>query len=198
MRVLRHPKKAKPISHGREDNVVPIKAARGALMGAGVADTADTPDSYADALILALTLPVNMEDVDVREKTEIKKKENTMTDTMAETINAAMEIDKTPSPKIMRAVFEGLAAYFNEKAHLYTGGYSDLKLAKEIGTSEDFVARLRRESYGELAEDPMITSLRNAINTLDMKMGQQASDNATYIRELRSRVEQMSAKTKSK
>jgi hypothetical protein len=113
---------------------------------------------------------------------------------MTDTISAASQIVATPSPKIMRSLHEGLSAYFDEKSRLYGGGYSDAKLAKEVGTTEAVVARTRREAYGELAEDPMVGEIRSQVDALDVRLSEQAKGNALVMREMRSRIEQLVAR----
>jgi hypothetical protein len=71
-----------------------------------------------------------------------------------------------PNPVIMRRVITLLNDQFDMKTRLYREGYSDERVAKEAETSPDFVTTFRRGAYGELAEDPMISKLRDEVAAL--------------------------------
>jgi hypothetical protein len=73
-----------------------------------------------------------------------------------------------PSPKIARRVFGLLDDHFDETTKRYRAGYSDERIAKEADTAIELVMRLRREAYGELAEDPKITELRDEIELVKL------------------------------
>lgn len=65
-----------------------------------------------------------------------------------------------PSPKLARKIYEALDTYFDEDSRRYKPGWDDARIAKEIAVSPEIVARIRREAYGELSEDPAISALR--------------------------------------
>jgi hypothetical protein len=69
--------------------------------------------------------------------------------------------------KLQRKVFDLLNEHFSETSRTYSNGWSDKKIAEAAQTSEVFVAKLRNEAYAELAEDPMVTAIRNEITDLE-------------------------------
>ena len=71
-----------------------------------------------------------------------------------------------PNPVIMRRVITLLNDHFDMATRRYDSGYSDEKIAKDAETSPDFVTTFRRSAYGELAEDPMISRLRDDVTAL--------------------------------
>lgn len=75
-----------------------------------------------------------------------------------------------PDPKIARRVFALLDEHFDEGTRLYRSGYTDKRIAEEVGTSEELVARTRVAAYGELAEDPIVTGLKDDIQLLRMEL----------------------------
>jgi hypothetical protein len=99
----------------------------------------------------------------------------------------------TPSPKIAHVVFQQLDAVFSAEKRLYNHGWTDQRVAKECGTSEDVVAYLRTETFGQLAEDPRISALRDDIALMGMEAERVRKEWEAQLHELRSRVEQMAA-----
>jgi hypothetical protein len=90
-----------------------------------------------------------------------------------------------PDPKIARKIFAALDDHFDEPKRLYTPGYSDERIAKELDVSLDVVLSLRRGAYGELAEDPMTQMLRDDLELLRMEgielQKRYAADMATHL-----------------
>jgi hypothetical protein len=78
-----------------------------------------------------------------------------------------------PNPLIMRRVITLLNDQFEMKTRLYREGWSDDRVAKEAETSPEFVITFRRSAYGELAEDPMITKLRDDVAALKSLLEQE-------------------------
>lgn len=68
-----------------------------------------------------------------------------------------------PNPKIARAVFRLLEENFDAEAGRYAGEWSDDLVAKEAQTSPQFVAKTRREGFGEITEDPEVTRMRELV-----------------------------------
>lgn len=95
------------------------------------------------------------------------------------------------APKIMHAVFQQLDVVFDAQKRLYHSGWTDQRVAKECGTSDDVVTYLRYETFGELAEDPRIKSLRDDIALLGMQLDEVVKNSTSAIRDLTSRVDQM-------
>lgn len=79
-------------------------------------------------------------------------------------------VPQPPNPVIMRRVITLLNDQFDMDKRLYREGYSDERIAKEAETSVDFVVMQRRGAYGELAEDPMIATLRSEVASLRQLM----------------------------
>ena len=104
----------------------------------------------------------------------------------------------TPKPKIAHAVFQELDAVFDSETRLYKSGYTDQRVATDCGTSEEVVAFLRRETFGELAEDPRITGLREDLELARMEMTDVLKKMNALYDALASRIEQIVATTKSR
>lgn len=104
----------------------------------------------------------------------------------------------TPSPKITHIVFQQLDAIFDASKRLYNHGWTDQRVAQECETSEEVVAYLRRETFGELSEDPRITSLREDVRLMEMESEDITKRFNAQIAELRSRVDQMAAHFKGR
>lgn len=100
----------------------------------------------------------------------------------------------TPSPKITHAVFQLLDACFDASKRLYKSGYTDQRVARDCGTSEDVVSYLRTETFGALAEDPRIGSIRDDIELLGMDAAEKFAALQKSLGELRSRIEQVARK----
>jgi len=83
---------------------------------------------------------------------------------------AALQIG--PDPKIARKIYAALDDHFDEAKKLYRPGWSDAKIAAEIDTSPEIVARIRKDGYGDLAEDPVIQALRDDVELLRMEVAE--------------------------
>jgi hypothetical protein len=97
---------------------------------------------------------------------ECSNAERTMSSTNTNKAPAAPVQAIGPNPVIMRRVITLLNDQFDMKTRLYREGYSDERVAKEAETSPEFVTTFRRGAYGELAEDPMISKLREEVAAL--------------------------------
>lgn len=89
-----------------------------------------------------------------------------------------MHVTKTvmgPDPKIARRIYAALDDHFDDQRKLYASGWSDEKVAKEIGTSLELVTSIRREACGELAEDPEMTKLKDDIGYLRIEFEEAVS-----------------------
>lgn len=104
----------------------------------------------------------------------------------------------TPKPKIAHAVFQTLDSVFDPDARLYKNGYTDQRVAADCGTSEDVVAYLRKETFGDLAEDPRITGLREDLELARMEMTDLLKKMNALYDALKSRVDQIAMTTKSR
>lgn len=101
----------------------------------------------------------------------------------------------TPSPKISHAVFQTLDSIFDSEKRLYRNGYTDQRVAKECGTSEDVVAYLRYETFGALAEDPRISAIRDDVELAKMELAELVKNWDAKLKAFDSRIEQVAANT---
>ena len=83
-----------------------------------------------------------------------------------------------PDPKIAKRIYRKLDEVFDEDKRRFATGWTDEKIAKEIGTSPELVTRIRREAYGELAEDPAIVTLRDDIIMATMEFSRRSARSA--------------------
>lgn len=97
----------------------------------------------------------------------------------------------TPSPKITHAVFQLLDGVFDPLKRLYKSGYTDQRVAREAGTTEEIVAYLRNETFGALAEDPRISNMRDDLELLRMEAAETFAKLQKGMSELHSRLEQV-------
>lgn len=100
----------------------------------------------------------------------------------------------SPSPKIQHTVFQLLDQVFDANKRLYRSGYTDQRVARDCGTSEDVVAYLRNETFGALAEDPRISNIRDDLELLQMDAAEKFAALQKQMGELRSRIEQIARK----
>lgn len=91
-----------------------------------------------------------------------------------------------PDLKIARKIYAALDDHFNDEKKLYFPGWDDQRIAKELAVSPELVIRIRKEAYGELAESPEISMLRDDVELLKMELKEQLD---TIIADLTARVE---------
>jgi AraC-like DNA-binding protein len=94
-----------------------------------------------------------------------------------------------PDPRIARKIYNKLDEYFDENTRRYSSGWSDEKIAKEIGASPDLVARIRRDAYGELAEDPAITQIKDEFGYVRLEFEEAMAALSKQFNEKLSRLE---------
>lgn len=92
--------------------------------------------------------------------------------------------------KLNRAIFGLLEDHFDDEKRLYREGWSDARVAKETGASESFVTSTRAMAFGDLAEDPKITALRDDIQLATMEL----DDCRKRLDGLASRVDKLAGK----
>lgn len=68
--------------------------------------------------------------------------------------------------KVMRRTISAIEDVFDEVRMLYAGAESDATVAKRLDMSPEFVAKVRREAFGELAEDPELAKVRGELLVL--------------------------------
>lgn len=77
-----------------------------------------------------------------------------------------------------------LEEHFDEQAKPYEAGWSDERIAKEIGMSEDFIAGVRENCYGPL-EDPRIAELRELLTTARQQLDREVSEIEQMLKAVR-------------
>lgn len=106
-----------------------------------------------------------------------------------------------PDPKIVRRVITLLNDHFDTERRLYEDNWSDDRVAKEAGTSLEFVTKYRKDAYGELAGDPVLLRLEADIKALDeLFLGQLKSLESSFsqqINELRTRLQMITKSHKA-
>jgi len=80
-----------------------------------------------------------------------------------------------PDPKLARRIYAKLDEVFNDTTRLYVRGWDDARVAQEVQTSALLVERIRREAYGELAEDPVLSELRDDLELHKMEIAEAIS-----------------------
>lgn len=73
----------------------------------------------------------------------------------------APEREATPDAKrVHRTVMEALMSVYDDDAKRYTGGYTDARVAEETGAALAYVAKVREDYFGPIAEPAEIVALR--------------------------------------
>lgn len=89
----------------------------------------------------------------------VTKETTTMPEPTA--ITAPQEREATPDAKrVHRTVMEALMSVYDDDAKRYTGGYTDAKVAEETGAALAYVAKVREDYFGPIAEPAEIVALR--------------------------------------
>lgn len=70
--------------------------------------------------------------------------------------------------KNKRLVVVALEDYYDESKNRYRDQFDDVSVAKELGLSPAFVASVREEFYGKMAEPDEVTALRGEVSKLMM------------------------------
>lgn len=70
--------------------------------------------------------------------------------------------------KNKRLVVVALEDYYDESTNRYRDQFDDVSVAKELGLSPAFVASVREEFYGKMAEPDEVTALRGEVSKLMM------------------------------
>lgn len=91
--------------------------------------------------------------------------------------------------KLQRAIIEALGEYFDEKNGRYINAWSDEKIAQATGAAVGIVADVRKAAFGELAEDPELTSLRSAIDAATSRAAQLKAEMDKDLAEVRRRFD---------
>lgn len=98
---------------------------------------------------------------DCRSKAKERKDVGTMELKEAAAKGAAAAVAASDAAKrAKRMVFMALEDYYDDGKRAYKPGWSDERIAKELGLSEATVANIRDENYGPAGEPPEIEKLR--------------------------------------
>jgi polyhydroxyalkanoate synthesis regulator phasin len=101
----------------------------------------------------------------------------------------------TPSigthPKIARRVITLLNENFDCDKRLYHPGWSDELVAKEADAALVFVVKYREDAYAKLAEEPMVTKIREDIKALEDLQAQHCAEINGKIEELKARLDKL-------
>ena len=114
------------------------------------------------------------------------------------TISSPSPAETQVSPRIARLLHELLGEFFDENAGAYRHGYSDERIAAEVGCHIGVVQRTRGEGYGDLIEDTRISALREDLSRLERALEKIEKTARADIDALRSRLEQIAQTTKSR
>jgi hypothetical protein len=82
--------------------------------------------------------------------------------------------------------------HFDREKRLYHLGWSDERVAKETSAALDFVLKVRKEGFGELAEDPEMTRLRLDIKALEDHVTEVMVKLSGSVDEIKTRFDRMS------
>ena len=89
-----------------------------------------------------------------------------------------------PAPKISRQIVTLLNDYFDDDGRRYLPEWSDERIAQEVDCHISVVQKMRREAYGELSEDPEVSSMREKIDELRLEAQLVTEDFGARIGEL--------------
>lgn len=111
-------------------------------------------------------------------------------------MTAAPDTKPQPKASISRQVYGMLEDHLDEKSRCYINGYSDQRVADEVGCAVGVVQDIRLSAFCELVEDQRLTILRGDITALEKALAKVVKTAADDIAALRSRVEQIALTTK--
>lgn len=93
--------------------------------------------------------------------------------------------------KAHRMLMMALEDYYDEAEKQYRGGYSDSKLAAEIGCSEQHVKETREQYFGPLATPSDISEIRASLDILRSEASQMAASVAKSVESLSQRLDRL-------
>ena len=99
-----------------------------------------------------------------------------------------------PDPKIGRKIYGLLDSHFDDLNRTYRRGWDDTRIATEADTSVDLVTRIRREAYGELAEDPRIQVLKDDLELLRMEVTEAQNASTEKLTALFNKIGELEAR----
>lgn len=76
------------------------------------------------------------------------------------------EEDVNLDARTVRRLFAAIEAVFDEATLRYREGHSDATVARDMGLPLTTVIEVRKEAFGELAEDPELTEIRSEAQAL--------------------------------
>lgn len=113
-------------------------------------------------------------------------------------VAAAALAKPSPNKIIARKVYGLLEDNLDETVRAYRNGYSDQRIADEVGCHLSVVLEIRTESFCELIEDTRISALREDVSKFERAFERVVKTAADDIAALRSRLEQIAMSTKSR
>lgn len=98
------------------------------------------------------------------------------------------------NPKLERKIFELLQDHFDEKTRIYEKEWSDVRISQETGASPQFVSAKRIGWFGEIAEDPAITALREDVELFELELGEKWKSMENEMAALRIKLSELTAR----
>lgn len=100
----------------------------------------------------------------------------------------------TPSDaakKAHRMLMMALEDYYDDATKQYKDGYSDTRLAAEIGCSEQHVRETREQYFGPLAVPNDVAEFRSALDKLRAEAGQMTASIAKSLQSMEQRLDRL-------
>ncbi|OHC95590.1 MAG: hypothetical protein A2792_03615 [Sphingomonadales bacterium RIFCSPHIGHO2_01_FULL_65_20] len=93
--------------------------------------------------------------------------------------------------KAHRMLMMALEDYYDEAGKQYKDGYSDTRLAAEIGCSEQHVRETREQYFGPLAVPNDVAEFRSALDKLRAEAGQMTASIAKSLQSMEQRLDRL-------
>jgi ribosome-binding protein aMBF1 (putative translation factor) len=93
-----------------------------------------------------------------------------------------------PDLKIARRIYSTLDEHFDESIKRYREGWSDRAVAEALDVSVEIVTRIRKEAYGEIAEDPRIKEMREEVEMIALGVAEVLELTQTRCDELQKQI----------
>lgn len=105
----------------------------------------------------------------------------------------------TPTPsdaakRATRMIFMALEDYYDDGKRAYKPGHSDKSIAAEFDVSEVYVAKVRDDHFGPLAEPEAVAAFRAELDTVRRQADKLESDAKAVATGIRTTVDELSAK----
>lgn len=127
--------------------------------------------------------------------TATKTVQQVIVDTYSDQGDEDMSNERSPAAKQMHVqVILWLHESFDTGTGRYKAGMSDEKIADETGASKEYVATVRKEHFGDLAEPTEIAGLREELLALRRKVSQIKTDADAAVKALEAEADAISQK----